>query len=157
VPRRRTALILLLAAVLFTPLVVLQLVWDRPFVASTFASIAAIAFHDVVRYRRDRRRTFLGYAAVFALAIALSLGATALSLPFALPATATAVLVLASPQGRACPPLACVSFAVPVSGPIGTLVLDWAVAAAAAAYVLTALVPVTGLLTRRSGWTRAGR
>jgi hypothetical protein len=144
----RTVLVLLLAGALFAPLVALEVLFTRPFVASTFASIAAIAFHDVARYWRERCRIFLCYAAAFALASSLYLGAAAVSLPFVIPATVTAVLVLASRAGRAYPPLACVSFAVPANGSLQSIAVDWAAAAAAAAYLLTALVPLTGLVSR---------
>lgn len=144
----RTALVVALSGVLFSPLVVLEVLFDRPFVASTFAGLAAIAFHDVARYVRERRRIFLCYAATFALAISLSVGAAAVSLPSVVPATVTAVLVLSSHAGRAYPPLACVSFAVAADGSVMSVAGGWVAAAAAAVYLLTVLIPLTGLVAR---------
>ncbi|MFI5611685.1 hypothetical protein [Amycolatopsis sp. NPDC051903] len=141
-------LIVVLSGVLFAPLVTLEVVFRLPFVASTFASIAAIAFHDVARYGREWSRIFLCYLATFAFAISLSLGAAAVSVPSVVPATITAVLVLASSAGRAYPPLACVSFAVAPNGSVLSIAADWAVAAAAAVYLLAALRPLVGLVTR---------
>ncbi len=153
----RTVLVVVLSGALFAPLVALEVLLDRPFVASTFAGIAAIAFHDAGRYRRERRRILLFFTVTFALAISLSLSAAAVSLPPVIPATATAVSVLASRAGRAYPPLACVSFAVVADGSVLSTAVDWAVVAAAAGYLLTALIPLTGLVTQSRTDARSGK
>jgi hypothetical protein len=136
--------VLLLAAALFAPLVVLEVVYWQPFVASTFASTAAIALHDPHRYRRDWARILRCYALAFAGTVPLSLGGVALELPAVLPAVVSAVVLLALRSGRFHPPIACVPFSIttmpsaPV--PIPHVALAWLVVLGTTGYVLLALV-----------------
>jgi hypothetical protein len=144
VPRRTPLRVLLPAAALFAPLVVLEMVYWQPFVASTFASTAAVALHDPDRYRRDWVRILRCYVLAFAATVPLSLGGTALALPEVVLAVVAAVLLLTSRSGRFHPPIACVPFAIttipsaPV--PVPQVVVAWLVVLGATGYVLLALV-----------------
>jgi hypothetical protein len=139
--------VLLPAAALFAPLVVLEVVYWQPFVASTFASTAAIALHDPHRYRRDWVRILRCYALAFAGTVPLSLGGAALALPGVVSAAVAAVLLLALRSGRFHPPIACVPFAIttmpsaPV--PIPHVAMAWLIVLGATGYVLLTLVVLT--------------
>lgn len=139
---RRTPL--LRAVALFAPIVVLESVFWQPFVASTFASTAAIALHDPARYHRDRLRIVRCYALAFAGAVPVALVGASLALPAVVPAAVTAVVLVAARSGRFHPPVACVPFTVMTVHPPAQVAAAWLTVLGATGYLLLAL----GVLTR---------
>nr|GLK33640.1 hypothetical protein GCM10017611_04820 [Rhodococcus wratislaviensis] len=145
---------LLSAAVLFAPLVVLEIAFWQPFVASTFASTSAIALHRPSQFQRDWVRILRCYALAFLSSVPLSLSGVALDLPTVLPAAVAALLILTSRRGRFHPPVACVPFAVTTvpSTPslINDVAVDWLVVVGATGYLLLVLAALTRVTTPRS-------
>lgn len=142
--RKRRQLVVL-AALLLLPLLVLQLRVAEPFLTPSVAATVATVLRDPFRYAGTRRRIARSYALAVAVAVPVSALGALLALPTVVTVAVAVVVALSSGRVRFHPPAVGLPLSVQ-TGQIVSVGISWSVIVLSTAYILLALVLVSRLL-----------